>query len=187
MSNDDILWNTIASYSGVSWDAAVAEVKTFDLNNATSYRYVRITMTKNDEDSNIEAITEIGMYVAATTCVGLVTRDENGHTTVISPHDFKNLPKEAIVAVKEDSHDLAWTYSSRKDGKTLTVNMFKALRDLEVLLGTKYLYITSPDGKDISRSKLLALEFSTVQQLTARVKVLEKRLSDLEKSIGGGV
>jgi len=70
----------------------------------------------------------------------LKVRDEIGNVTTLSPHNFKNIPKDKRQQLKEDSNDLAWTYHSEKDGKSITVDMYNAFKALEKLTGQKFIY-----------------------------------------------
>jgi hypothetical protein len=64
----------------------------------------------------------------------LKVRDEAGNVTTLSPHNFDLIPAGA-------SEDLAWSYYSQRDGKTINVDMLKALRVLEQISGEKLVYI----------------------------------------------
>ena len=64
----------------------------------------------------------------------LKVRDEAGNITTLSPHNFELIPDGP-------SEDLAWSYYSQRDGKTINVDMLKALRVLEQISGEKLVYI----------------------------------------------
>jgi len=70
----------------------------------------------------------------------LKVRDEAGNVTTLSPHNFKDMPKEIIEANKLASDDLAWSYHSEKDGKSITVDMFKMAQLVEKITGEKLIY-----------------------------------------------
>jgi len=67
-------------------------------------------------------------------------RDEAGNITTISPHNFKNIPKEIIEMTQIESDGMAWSYHSEKGKKEITVDMFNAVKDLEKITGKKYIY-----------------------------------------------
>lgn len=64
----------------------------------------------------------------------LKVRDEASNITTLSPHNFELIPDGP-------SEDLAWSYYSQRDGKTINVDMLKALRVLEQISGEKLVYI----------------------------------------------
>ncbi len=74
------------------------------------------------------------------TLTELKVRDSGGNVTTVSPHNFKNMPKEVVEKAKKDSDNLAWTYHSEVDKKEITVDMFNAIKDLEAVTGKKYIY-----------------------------------------------
>ena len=64
----------------------------------------------------------------------LKVRDEAGNITVLSPHDFTGIPDGP-------SEDLAWAYSSQRDGQRINVDMLKLARTIEKLSGEQLVYI----------------------------------------------
>ena len=70
----------------------------------------------------------------------LKVRDEDGNITTLSPHNFSGIPTTVVKKLKEDSNGLAWTYHSKKDQNTITVDMYNAFKALEKLTGQKFIY-----------------------------------------------
>ena len=70
----------------------------------------------------------------------------------LSPYHFNNMPVALVDKNKDEGFDLAWTFHYKKDGHEITVDMFNAIRDLEIITGKKYIYA----GKNttIEKSKL---------------------------------
>lgn len=85
-------------------------------------------------------------------------RDEAGNITTLSPHNFRNMPKERLDLIEAQSDGLAWTYHSKNnctykevmiDGKPktvedtcreITVDMFTLARLVEKISGEKLIY-----------------------------------------------
>lgn len=85
-------------------------------------------------------------------------RDEAGNVTTLSPHNFKNLPKERSDLIEAQSDGLAWTYHSKNnctykdvmvDGvmkqkedqcKEITVDMFTLVRLVEKFSGEQLIF-----------------------------------------------
>ena len=92
----------------------------------------------------LNADAENTFYIDNFYLVGLAegkVRDEAGNITTISPHNFKNIPKEIIEMTQKESDGMAWSYHSEKDKKEITVDMYSAIKDLEKVTGKKYIYI----------------------------------------------
>jgi len=83
----------------------------------------------------------------------LRVRDEAGNVTTLSPHNFKNIPKEISDKNKQNSDDLAWTYHSEKDGKEITVDMFRSIQLLEKLTDEKLIY-TNDEATIVNTTKI---------------------------------
>lgn len=64
----------------------------------------------------------------------LKVRDGAGNVTTLSPHNFSGIPDGP-------SEEMAWSFYSEKDGKFITVDMLRFIRDMERLTGNKYIYI----------------------------------------------
>jgi hypothetical protein len=64
----------------------------------------------------------------------LRVRDEAGNVTTLSPHNFEGIPDGP-------SEDMAWAYHSEKEGRSISVDMLKAIRVLERLSGEQLVHI----------------------------------------------
>ena len=67
------------------------------------------------------------------------TIDEAGNATVLTPHNFSGIPGGP-------SEDMAWSYHSRRDGKTISVDMLRVVRLLEELTGEKLVFEGNVDN-----------------------------------------
>ena len=63
----------------------------------------------------------------------LVVRDEAGNTTTLSPHNFS-------LFEPVDESLLPWSYHSSKDGVTIEVDMYRAIKAIEALTGEQLIY-----------------------------------------------
>ena len=96
----------------------------------------------------------------------LKVRDEVGNVTTLSPHNFKDIPKAKIATLKTDSNDLAWTYHSEKDGKSITVDMFSLAQAMEKMTGQKFIY----SNIEIENKN----EVKAISEITTDIKELTK-------------
>lgn len=67
-------------------------------------------------------------------------RDEAGNVTTLSPHNFQDMPESVVNKNKLSSDNMAWTYHSEKDGKSITVDMFKLSQLVEKMTGETLIY-----------------------------------------------
>jgi len=63
----------------------------------------------------------------------LKVRDEAGNVSVLSPHNFTQIPEGP-------SEDLAWSYYSERDGRGINIDMLRVVRKLEEITGEKFVY-----------------------------------------------
>jgi hypothetical protein len=98
----------------VTWTQG--EIKEFTFTNTTAYRYYQLYYTAIQTDDEAH-LSELQAYTVAYS--ELKVRDEQGNTTTLSPHNFRNIPKELRHKIKDASDGLAWTYHSEKDGKEI--------------------------------------------------------------------
>ncbi|MDA9564281.1 hypothetical protein N9R81_06385, partial [Flavobacteriales bacterium] len=111
----------------------------------------------------------------------LWVRDEAGNATVLSPHDFELIPGGK-------SEELAWAFYSKREGKSINVDMAKLARTVEKLSAENLVYIKDEATGEV---KIANLENElTKEQLVAKIKALEqrniiqeKRLQQLEQQI----
>ena len=62
----------------------------------------------------------------------LIVKDGAGNATTLSPHNFGD---------RKPSEDMAWSYHSKRGGKSITVDMLRVVRVLEKLTGEKLAHI----------------------------------------------
>jgi len=171
-STNDSTWTSLDSQSGVTWATPVT--KTYTIASPGSYRYYRLTITANN-GGGFNIIHEMELLGAGT--AELRVRDEAGNITTLSPHNFKDIPSAVKENVIEESEGLAWTYHSEKEGKSITVDMFSAIRELENLSGKQFIYsnanITNPTP--ISKIQSIQLEIDKLKQ---QDKVLDDKKLD---------
>jgi hypothetical protein len=81
----------------------------------------------------------------------LRVRDELGYVTTLSPHNFSTIPGGP-------SEELAWSYYSEKNDKSISVDMTRALRLIEDLTGEKLIYITdTTTGQELLSTNIATL------------------------------
>jgi hypothetical protein len=82
---------------------------------------------------------------SATNSAEFRVRDEAGNITTLSPHNFKNIPDAVREKNLQDSNGLAWSYYSEKDGKSINVDMFRAVQVLEKLSGEQLIFTSGTE------------------------------------------
>lgn len=141
----DTGWTQITGLSQSTFDqhtgSDVADPKYITFSNTTAYRYYAFKFADNYEavPANFMGFRRVELQLQSSLSE-LKVRDEAGNVTTLSPHNFKNIPNEIVNKVKQESKDLAWTYHSEKEGKEITVDMFSAIKDLELITGKQYIY-----------------------------------------------
>ncbi len=118
--------------------------------NNIAYTSGNVGIGSNNYGTNADNILTISNSIAPTTSITdgiqlfavdqsgsheLRVRDEAGNTTTLSPHNFSNIPGG-------QSEELAWSYYSEKDNKSINVDMTKTVRLIEKLTGQQLIYIT---------------------------------------------
>lgn len=106
----------------------------------------------------------------------LRVRDEAGNITTLSPHNFDDMPLDVARKIEAESDGLAWAYHSEKGGKSITVDLFTAIREVEKLSGKKLIYTSNAVLVEPSES-----EKALVKKLQDKVTLLENRLAKFEK------
>jgi hypothetical protein len=158
-SNNASDWDDLDTQTSQSWSAS--EKKSFSFSNSTGYRYYQFywTAIENGDEISIHQME----FIAAG--AELKVRDEIGNTTTLSPHNFKNIPTDRLYENKKNSDDLAWTYHSSKNGKEITVDMFRSIQLLEKLTGEKLIY-TNEKVTIENKEKPILLERLTILENT---------------------
>ncbi|XLQ20057.1 MAG: discoidin domain-containing protein [Candidatus Moraniibacteriota bacterium] len=106
----------------------------------------------------------------------LRVRDEAGNTTTLSPHNFSTIPGG-------ESEELAWSYYSEKDNKSINVDMTKTVRLIEKLTGQQLIYITDiTTGQEVPNLNLIDISnLPTPQKITE----IDTQIIDLnDKQLG---
>jgi hypothetical protein len=86
--------------------------------------------------------------------------------------NVNNIPQEVISKNKDEGFDLAWTHHAHINGREITVDMFNAIRDLEVVTGNQYIYT---DTTTKIRKPELTDEIESIKKLHKKVKDLEDK------------
>lgn len=100
----------------------------------------------------------------------LKVRDEAGNITTLSPHNFKYIPEHIKEQNDIDSNGLAWTFHAEKNGKEITVDMFRAIQLLEKLTGEKLIY----SNTEIKNNRSINL-ISEINKLKEEINILKQR------------
>ncbi|XLQ19853.1 MAG: tail fiber protein [Candidatus Moraniibacteriota bacterium] len=148
----DNRWTT-GEYRIYAWDingGASASSLWTQTGNNIAYTSGNVGIGSNNYGTNADNILTISNSIAPTTSITdgiqlfavdqsgsheLRVRDEAGNTTTLSPHNFSNIPGG-------QSEELAWSYYSEKDNKSINVDMTKTVRLIEKLTGQQLIYIT---------------------------------------------
>lgn len=104
-------------------------INSFGTNGATVFALANGTPPTTSPANSIQLYAE-----DVTASSELKVRDEAGNVTVLSPHNFTGIPQGK-------SEQMAWSFYSERDGKTINVDMLKVVRLLEKLTGEKLVFI----------------------------------------------
>lgn len=166
-SNDNSAWTVLDTRSAQSFTNG--ELKTYQFTNAVAYRYYKLNCSAGP--GNYASFAELSIMESSGVSSELRVRDEAGNTTTLSPHNFKNVPAARRKEIMDQSAGLGWTFYSEKDGKSITVDMFSAIRLLEVLTGVQLIYV---NGARIDRS----VDEEKFTQIKERLEIPEKTETD---------
>ncbi len=116
----------------------------------------------------------------------LRVRDEAGHITTLSPHNFSLLKK---------SEPMAWSYYSEntETGQIINVDMLRAIRLIEKISGEKLVYIKEKgesinlenQEKETSLAEIIKKQQKVIEQLSNELKSLrmeQKQMKELLKA-----
>ena len=151
-------------------DNDIVDPKYITVTNTTAYRYYAIKVVDNHGNAEQTGLRRIAMQITEAATAELKVRDEAGNITTLSPHNFKDIPKDVQDINNLESNDMAWTFHSEKDGKSITVDMYSAIRILEKLSGEKLIYMKDADGKDIT----------TYDSSINKLKDIDDKLNDVD-------
>lgn len=183
-SNNDSAWTTLDTQSSQTFTAG--EVKTFTFSNSTAYRYYRINISASG-DPDFTEISEWELMEATSVSAELRVRNEAGDITTLSPHNFSDMPQGVTNEIISSSNGMAWSYHSEKEilnletleyeTKSITVDMFGAIRAIEELTGKQLIYTDAKIPKPSPNGQVKKL-FEDITKLKAKDVELELKKQD---------